>query len=257
VPRTVAGKDGELVQKICSAEGEHRVRLLTWLPGIPYETGPAPSLAALHQVGAFIARLNLALEGFSHPAATQFMPWNICNGLIFKQQLQGLLSMPTLELARPALSRLERDVFPQLPAIRSQVIHQDGHGGNLLRRARDSEDVSGVIDFGDMIYGPLISDLAVCASYFIEDNNLDATRIASAICAGFATLIPLEPVETEILLDLIIARHLLTLQLFEFQRRYVKNSPAFIIDEQAVIIASLRRLMTIDPLAFTNSLRGT
>ena len=171
VPRVVAGKDGAMVQKIRRADGEHMVRLLTWLPGIPYEAGPTPSLAALHQVGVFIARLNQALEGFSHAAAEQYMPWDICNGLIFNQQLQGLLPVQTRELIGPALNRLECDVYPQLPGLRAQVIHQDGHGGNLLRRAQDSEEVSGVIDFGDMIHGPLISDLAVCASHSSETKS--------------------------------------------------------------------------------------
>jgi Ser/Thr protein kinase RdoA (MazF antagonist) len=256
VPRSISGRDGQFVQKVEHGSDLHMARVLTWLPGIPLQDGPTPTAAGFYRIGRFIARLNLALAGFSHPASRNFMPWDICNGLIFTPQFRDLLPPPTRALLEPVLHRLKHSVYPQLRLLRSQVIHQDGHGGNLLRPDAASDAVSGVIDFGDMIHGPLICDVAVCASSFVETAWNDALEICSAICSGFDTLIPLQADEIGLLLDLIIARQVLTLQLFEFRHRHQNDAPDYVVDEQAQLIESLACLAAVDPAAFAQQLRA-
>jgi hypothetical protein len=77
-------------------------------------------------VGEFLARLNLALAGFSHPAAGHFMPWDSTNGLIFRPQLLDLLPVEVGGLAVPILHCLETRTFPALKRLSCQVIHPDG-----------------------------------------------------------------------------------------------------------------------------------
>ncbi len=199
--------------------------MLTYLPGIPYQQGPRVSPSGLYRVGEFLARLNHALAGFSHPAAGHFMPWDSTNGLLFKRQLRDLLPAEVQTLVAPALQRLEHEVFPQLPRLRSQVIHHDGHGANLLRASEASEQVVGIIDFGDMIYGPIICDLAVSLTDFME-AHYDPAAVAAAMCRGFHSVLPLQATETDLLLDLVIARQILILQLFEFRRRNMETPAA-------------------------------
>lgn len=254
VPRLIPAIDGNVVQILNTCAQHHRVRLLTFLPGITYDEGPAPSLEGLHDVGVFLARHASALEGFEHPAARQFMPWDICNGLIFNSQLQALLSEPVSELIRPALHRLEYDVYPRLAGLRRQVIHHDGHGGNLLRQSASTETVTGVIDFGDMIEAPLICELAVSlASFVLAGDNLEA--IVCALCRGFDSVTPLTAGETDLLPDLIIARLILTLQLFEFRRTHADSVPDFVIEEQPAMIAALQQLISRDSSVFNQALR--
>ena len=177
VPRLIRGRGGEAVHWLERESGRHAVRLVGFLPGILYQDGPFPSRAGLAGVGAFLARLGQALHGFAHRASGHFMPWNIAGGLVFEPQLRGLLPAPlAAELAEP-LERIERDVWPRLAHLRAQVIHQDAHGANLLRAGPGSEQVAGIIDFGDMIHAPLVCDLAACASDFI-----------SSCCSGVASL---------------------------------------------------------------------
>ena len=254
VPRMVQGRDGALVYRVTSPKGLHQVRMLSYLPGILYQEGPKPSLAGLHQLGQFLARLNCALRGFEHPASGHFMPWDCTNGLMFRQQMRDLLPVEVQELAAPAMQRLEDEVYPRLSGLRSQVIHQDGHGANLLRESALSEAVVGVIDFGDMVYGPLICDLAVSLTDFIEASDRPA-EVAVAMCRGFQSVLPLLPEETDLLLDLVIARQILVLQLFEFRRRNMENPPRFVITDQPGIIASLKMLTALDRAPFNQCLR--
>jgi Ser/Thr protein kinase RdoA (MazF antagonist) len=208
----------------------------------------------LHQIGQFLARLNRALQGFSHPAAGHFMPWDSTNGLVFNLQLCNLLGEDVGALVAPELRRLRDHVYPQLPLLRSQVIHHDGHDANLLRASADSEQVVGIIDFGDMIYGPVVCDLAVSLSDFIEGAD-DPTAVAAAMCRGFHSVLPLQAKETDLLLDLVMARQILVLQLFEFRRRNMENPPEFVIRDQPAIIASLTALTALNRATFRQALR--
>ena len=254
VPRMVHGVDGGVRYLTRSGKGEHAVRMLSWLPGIPYQDGPPPSLSAVRGIGSFQARLCRALGTFTHPAARHFMPWDIGNGLVFRPQLQAMLPEAVRQLVAPALQRLEQDVYPRLPQLRAQVIHQDAHGANLLRSSTDCEDVAGVIDFGDMIFGPLIFELAVSGTDLFE-MEADPISSLNALCEGFHGVVPLLPTETDVLPDLIVARLVLTLALFEFRHRYMENPPGFVISDQPGIIQSLRRLVALDQKAIKQQLR--
>jgi Ser/Thr protein kinase RdoA (MazF antagonist) len=254
VSRLIRSKSGDIVQLLESEGLTYQVRMMSFLPGIPYSSGPFPSPECLETIGAFLARLDRALAGFSHPASGAFMPWDICNGLIFCPQFRALLTTEVKQLCEPLLHRIEHIVYPRLDTLRRQVIHQDCHGSNLLRASVDSEQVAGIIDFGDMIHGPLISEVAICASHFME-TGADPGGIAAAICRGFNSVTPLRDDETELLLDLVITRQILTLQLFEFRRIHLPGSPPLDAEEKPRIIRSLGRLAALDRESFINRLR--
>jgi len=254
VPRVVRGLDGGVVYATQSEKGEHAVRLLTWLPGILYQDGAPPSFSALRGIGAFQARLCRALTAFAHPAATHFMPWDIGNGLVLRPQMQELLPADVRQLVAPALQRLEHEIYPRLQDMRAQVIHHDGHGANLLRASVSCEDIVGVIDFGDMIYGPLIFELAVSGAHLLELESEPITALV-ALVEGFHDILPLRTEETDVLADLIVARLVLTLALFEFRRLYMENPPEFVTSDQPGIILSLRRWMDLDQEALKQRLR--
>jgi hydroxylysine kinase len=254
VPRQHPGLDGNVVYHTASEKGQHAVRLLSWLPGIRYQDGPSPSLPGLRGVGAFMARLNRALAGFSHPAGSHFMPWDSTNGLIFRPQLLDLLPADARQDLQPGLQRLETKTFPALRRLPRQVVHQDGHGGNLLRESASSERVAGMIDFGDLVCGTLIADLAVSVAYFVEGADAPAA-VAAALCQGFHRVIPLSAGEVDLLLDLVIARQILTLQLNEFRWRHMESPPEFIRVDMPGQLASLKALIALDNHGFARHLR--
>jgi len=255
VPRLVPGLDGGLVQQHQHKGESSLVRLLTFLPGIPYSSGTFPSTSGLQSIGGFLARLDRALADFTHPASQSFMPWDIGSNLTFTQQFRDLVPDGARALCDPLLDRLEHRAYPQLKQLRQQVIHQDAHGGNLLRADSESEEVIGVIDFGDMIQGPLISDIAITASHFME-KGIEIEDTAISVCLGFHSVTPLTAHETDLLLDLVTVRQLLTLQLFEFRRLNMPHSPPQDVDEKPRIISSLERLSKINSEDFRDRLRS-
>jgi Ser/Thr protein kinase RdoA (MazF antagonist) len=241
VPRMVRLQNGGLIAPFQSAAGEHQVRMLTYLPGILYQDGRAPSQQGLRGIGAFLGRLDRVLASFRHPAAGHWMPWDVTNGLVFNPQLKSLLSAEVRTMLEPAWRRLEHEVYPQLASLRNQIIHQDAHAANLLRPTVDDEAITGLIDFGDMVHGPLICELAVAIAHLLEGGG-DPLRIITPVCAGYHSVYPLAGTEIALLPDLVIARLILTLQLLEFRRRNMAHPPRFVTDDQPGIIAALRAL---------------
>ena len=112
--------------------------MTTYLEGRPL--GWAPATAALRRdIGATLARLNQALRSFSHPAANRSHLWDLQNF----PRLRPLLDQLPDTGQRPALlecfDRFDAIVRPRLPGARTQVIHTDFHGDNLLVDDRMTE----------------------------------------------------------------------------------------------------------------------
>lgn len=254
VPHLIAGTNGDVVQLIELDGFAHQVRLVTYLPGIPFMDGPFPTETGLRNFGRVIARLSNALKGYTHPASREFMPWDIGNGLVFSDQFRDLIPETVRPLCRSLIDRIEQEVYPRMARLRKQVIHQDGHGGNVLRPGNDSDEVSGIIDFGDMVHGPVLSDLAIAVSHFMESGR-DPLKTARAVCEGFESIVPLTEEEIHLLLDLVVTRQILTLQLFEFRRVHMPHKPAIDHEEKPRIIRSLEGLTSLDRHAFAAGLR--
>lgn len=204
VPRVRHTKDGLLLAKFDHAGLDHCVIVLSYLPGSVLGAAPLTS-ERLYEVGQLVARLGRALRGFIHAApATRHLAWD-------HRYLADLLPhvgvLPEEHRARSAriISEFCRDHLPTLERLRSQIIHGDAHPFNTLT---NDGRISGVIDFGDMVFGALIQDLSnTLADYLIP--GADNQRIMLQITKGYHSITPLEEQEMEVLLPLVETRILM------------------------------------------------
>ena len=187
VQRVVTTLDGR--PELTPGDPPRLVRMTTYLEGRPL--GWAPATAALRRdIGATLARLNQALRSFSHPAANRSHLWDLQNF----PQLRPLLDQLPDTGQRPALlecfDRFDAIVRPRLPSARTQVIHTDFHGDNLLVDNRMTE-VTGVLDFGDSLAGPVAMDVAVAACYQFGGAP-DPLAPALDVIAGYHAVDPFD-----------------------------------------------------------------
>lgn len=161
------------------------VRLLTWLPGAP---GPVADHAMLGRLGETLGLLNRALSTFDHPAAHRCFEWDVLQ-LPLLRPLLAEFAFDEVEAAFAWFGRLALDDLPR------QVIHNDFHPGNVLT---DGHEVTGVLDFGDVIHTARVVDLAVAQCYFGRGD---------ALVAGFESVVPLRDEEHAVLPGLIAARY--------------------------------------------------
>lgn len=244
-PRLKLTTAGELTTQIKDSQGRpHILRLLEYLPGIPFGDS-RPSFQGYEKIGQFQGRLSLALVGFEHSQWRHFMPWDISNGLVFNEPLLRQASPEARELAQVFLPHLQNVTLPAMSSCRSQVIHNDCHAGNLLRADANTDQVTGVIDFGDIIRAPLVQDMAVSMAGFVVYES-DPLSVLGPILKGYHQVYPILEEEVSLIQDLVVMRLVLTLLLFDFRLATHDKPPAFLSEEKPLVMNSLKHLKGLD-----------
>lgn len=181
----------------------HQVRLFERRHG--HKGGPELDDDAVRAIAEAHARLCLALRSFFHPAAGRELLWNLRAAPRLRPLLEGIADPARRALVTRALDRFEERVLPEWTRLRGQVVHGDFNLDNLLLDERGR--VVGILDFGDCCHTALAADVAVALASFLRGRPPeDAFRTARIALDGFSSRLPLEPLELELLGDLVTAR---------------------------------------------------
>ena len=214
VQRVVPALDGRPEVSV-AGNGHHRlVRMTSWLDG--ELLSQADSSAALRRdLGATLARLSVALRGFGHPDARRTHRWDLqhldrLRGPLADLPGDGVLPEVAARLGAglPSgvraglddyLDRFESVLRPRLAGVPVQVIHTDFHGENLLC---DGARITGILDFGDALTGPVAMDVAVAACYQLASLRVLWAPTCSArrsnVVAGYHGVDPLDTGDLEL-----------------------------------------------------------
>jgi Ser/Thr protein kinase RdoA (MazF antagonist) len=202
--------------------GNRIARMTTFLDGSLLRD--VPSTPALRRdIGATLAALSRALRDFTHPAARRTHPWDLQNAPALRAYLDQLPyggpgALPGADARLrgqllAVLDRFDRAVRPALAATPVQVIHTDFHGDNLLA---GSGRITGVLDFGDSLLGPVAMDVAVAACYQLGASSggassggassgdaADLLAPALDVVAGYHAADPLRPADLPLIAEFI------------------------------------------------------
>ncbi len=207
-----------------SVDGHH-VRLFELRHG--HKGGPELDDAALRALAGVHARLCLALRSFFHPAAGRELLWDIRQAPRLRPLLEAIEDPDGRALAARTLAGFEQRVLPLWPRLRAQVVHGDFNLDNLLLDEHDR--VSGILDFGDCCHTALAADLAVALASFLRGRpEADVFRAARVALDGYASRLPLEPLELELLGDLVAARLTAIVAISAWRRRRYPENSAYI-----------------------------
>ena len=237
VPRGIRTRDGALYASYRFDNGDtHLVRLVSYLDGKPVSSVD-PSMA--YRIGSVQGRLCRALSSFFHAGAKTPMPWDTCNGLVFDEALWRFVDTALRRELEPRLEPLRQTALPALRQSRSQVIHNDLHTGNLL--VDTQQQVCGIIDFGDMLFAPLIQDLAVSATSIADACPSSPFEPIGRLLQGFESEFPLAPEERELLHDATLLRSLLCVVLGSYKLQQDPGS----VTQAAVLETSIGGLRAL------------
>jgi Ser/Thr protein kinase RdoA (MazF antagonist) len=125
-----------------------------------------------------------------------------------------------------------------------QVIHNDVNPYNVLVDKTNGE-ITGIIDFGDLILAPRINDLAIALSYHV--GKADGARLVRAGLAGFRRHVQLTEAEMACLGTLVRIRLAMTVAITEWRSALRPDHAAYIKRNQPAAIAGLRRLAGLPP----------
>ena len=212
LPRILPSANGDFAPALTN-HGGRRVRLLSWLPGIPlHETSPTDEQVG--ELGRTLGHLTQALRGFDHPAAHRPFAWDVI-------QFPTLAAVNTEvgnELTSEVFSRFATLVAPRLAELPRQVVHNDFNTGNVLVEPTGPRYVTGIIDFGDVVHTARIGDLAVALSYQIFPLGRSWEQLDPFIEA-YRMVVPLEQAELDILRDLVAVRFAQRILIYQWMQR--------------------------------------
>jgi Ser/Thr protein kinase RdoA (MazF antagonist) len=183
--------------------------MLSWLEGDCIDLHLAPA-ATRRDSGRALARLGRALRGCSADGAPQDLPWDLSNTAALRPMLDVLAEPPLRDLAAARLEHFEQVLQPALAALPRQLIHTDLNPDNVLFSPVPQQRVSGIIDFGDMVEGPLVCDLAVAATYHLTVDG-DSLLDLLPVIEGYEESAALPDAQRMLLLPLVECRLLATL----------------------------------------------
>ncbi len=203
-PRIVLTADNRSQVTTTSNGQSHVVRVVTFVEGVPHGDAQ-PSIAYCRNLGGYVAELDLALRDFEHPGANQNLLWDMKRATDLRQLLPCISRTTVRDRVARCLDYFEEHALPQFENLRWQVIHNDLNPDNVLLAARDSADVAGIIDFGDMLEAPLIVDVAIAVSYLRWTAGDPLAGVAAFVC-GYNRVSALDEREIDLLFDLIRTR---------------------------------------------------
>ena len=204
----------------------HFVRLVKYLPGVPLAEIRPHSPGLLHDLGRKVGQLAHALADFDHRAAHRDFHWDLANGNRIIGEYASLIENKRLrELVLQCRYELETD-------LRRSVIHGDANDYNVLVDPQ-TLTVSGLIDFGDMVYSYTAGDLAIAIAYVILDEP-DALETAAEIIEGYTSEFVLLEDERQALWPLVRLRLAMSACLAAHQIRLQPENDYLRISQNAI-----------------------
>lgn len=240
VPKLFATERGDDLGSVDQDGKIYATCLMAYLPG-QLLSGTVPQPPLLRSMGATLARLDKALQGFFHPALSRRIAWDV-------RRLPELIEFATFIEADRARCDVEavcgalKECLPVLRGLRSQAIHGDCHAGNLLVDSAGGA-VSGILDFGDMIHAPLILEPAVALSELLTEGLVQPDAL-TAVVEAYANAHALEAQEIDVLFDLITGRHAVTILLHAWRSRHDLRGARVLDDAADRAAASLQGLLS-------------
>ncbi|WP_086993544.1 aminotransferase [Rhizobium sullae] len=232
VPRVMSSTDGQDIIAVTVREQTFKVRLLEYLEGEGLTHRrylPKASVAAL---GALCARLAQALADFNHSGLDRSLQWDLRRaGPVAVQLLSAITDGAARDRIAKSMVLAVRRIQPLAPSLRVQAVHHDVTGDNVVCRidAQGRPIPDGVIDFGDIIRGWLVGDLAVTCASLLHQADGDPFYILPAVKA-YHEIYPLTDEELKALWPLVVARAVILVASSEQQisidpeNDYVRNN---------------------------------
>jgi 4-aminobutyrate aminotransferase-like enzyme/Ser/Thr protein kinase RdoA (MazF antagonist) len=236
VPRVVPTLEGTLLHVVEDRLGRRCVaRVVTRVSGDPLEGRPITAdLAA--EVGALAARTCVALQGFHDARAARLVDWDVRRTAELAERSEDARLAALAAEVAPSLHTLIR-----LPAA---VQHADVTLTNVLT---DGDEVTGLIDLGDLHHTTAVADLAVTLTSVLRNTATEQvasdTDLVEGVLRGYQRHRPLLHDEVDVLRDLVVARLVLTLAISRLRTPHHADNHAYIGQYDASSVALLDRLV--------------
>lgn len=202
-PQPIANANGETLKKVTLDGKTKIIRMLSFLEGTMYgDVGSSPGL--LQSFGHFLATMDLTLmKANNYTIKARNFNWDNANLHLNRPYIESIENPADRKVVEYFFMQFEHHIKPVLPRLRKSIIHSDANEWNVLV---NQNKVTGIIDFGDLVYSPLVNELSIALAYalmYMIDEGIEAT---TPLVKAYHDVLPLKETEIDILYYLIAAR---------------------------------------------------
>ncbi|MEO8448186.1 MAG: aminotransferase class III-fold pyridoxal phosphate-dependent enzyme [Gemmatimonadota bacterium] len=246
-PRVIRTPDRRDIVTVPLGGTHHLARMLTWVPGVPLAELHPKTPAQLEALGELLGRIDAALAGLDHPAATRSLKWDLAQAGWIAGHFEAIRDPSRRALVERMFRAYREQVAPIWDRLPAQIIHNDGNDYNVLVAggADESAPTVGIIDFGDMLRTARVAEIAVAAAYAML-RSADPIAVAGAIVAGYNRVNPLTDQELAAVFPLVVARLAVSVVNSAMQRAVMPDD-AYLVISEAPAWELLTRLADIHP----------
>ena len=245
-PTPICNMKGEEITLIKENNKVFAYRMLTFLEGTflgEMELTPR----VLESFGQFMAQLDLTLMPYrSLVLKGKQTSWDITHLHLSKKYLEYIPDPGDRKLVSYYMLQFKEEVEDQLPHLRHSLIHNDGNEWNVLA---DGEKIRGLIDFGDMVYAPLVNEVVVSLTYLMMGKD-DPLSFVLPFLKHYHSLLPLEEKELSLLYYLIAARLCVSVCHSAYHKKQQPGNDYLVVSEKPAW-ELLRKWLTLSPVGMT------
>jgi len=204
-------------------------------------------------LGESLGRTDKVLEDFEHASAHRFLTWDIRNATtVMHKHLNAISDPVNQQKVQKILTGYQARVLPKLYNLPQQIIHNDANDYNLLVNAEDKR-VTGLFDFGDMVWTFRVAEIAIATAYAIMGQQ-QPEEVIEAIVHGYHQVNPLTESEIDVLLDMIKARLGVSVCMSSYEYSRQPENEYLLISQKGAWEA-IEQLNTIDELSLALRLK--
>lgn len=249
-PVPVKNANNKYVEKT-EFEGEVKIiRMLSYIEGKLFaKTKHNKKLFA--SFGTFLASMDKDLSGCNnYIIKSKQLKWDIQHFHLNKKYVKDLFDAQDRKVVEYFFQQFDEMILPVLPGLRKSIIHNDANDYNVV--VKDNE-VCGIFDFGDMVYSPLINELAIAIAYSLLDKE-NPIEYASYILKAYHKVLPLETGEIDILYYLIASRLCTSASNSAYHTKQDPDNNYISLSEKSVL-KLLHKWLSINPVFAKNAFR--
>ena len=256
LPRVQRTKQATQFTEITDSAGQKRlIWMLSFLQGSTLEKAKPHSSEILEDLGRFLGEIDAALRTFAHAGIRRELKWDSSRAGWIRNQLHRIAEPSRRALVEYFLALYEKEVESRRCDLRAGPIYGDANDHNVLVSAAwpQPRKIAGVIDFGDMHHGWIVSEPAIAAAYALLGKE-DPLGVARDITRGFHGTFPLSEPEIAALFPLIGTRLAVSVVNSAARKKQKPDDPYVTVTEDQAW-AALQRLAKIHPRFAHHALR--
>jgi ethanolamine-phosphate phospho-lyase len=177
--------------------------------------------------------------------------WNLRDALRNKQKIHFITNPADKKIVRHYFSVFENEVVPNFDTLRKGLVHGDLNEANIIVH---HNKVNGFIDFGDISYAPIVSELAVLLTYIMLLFPENCFEKAKIIIENFNKKLPLTKEELEVL-PLLVATRLCVSVCKSAEAKANNTDTDYILISEKPAWDLLRKWVSINPIFITNEFK--